>query len=51
MHNATKDELKLDSTTSHSVQVGAKVLGVVNDHATWRVGAAYEHIFGGDADS
>ena len=51
LSTAAHDKLKLDSTTTQSVQIGAKVLGMVNENAAWRVEAAYEHIFGGDADA
>lgn len=51
LSTAAHDKLKLDSTTTQSIQIGAKVLGTVNENAAWRVGAAYEHVFGGDADA
>lgn len=51
LSTAAHDKLKLDSTTAQTVQIGTKVLGTINKSAVWRVGAAYEHVFGGDADA
>lgn len=51
LSTAAHDKLKLDSTTTQTVQIGTKVLGTINESAVWRVGAAYEHVFGGDADA
>lgn len=48
---AANDKLKLDSTTTQTVQLGARATGSFNDVVAWKVGAAYEHVFGGDADS
>lgn len=45
------DKLKLDSTTSQTVQIGTRAVGAFNDNVSWKVGAAYEHVSGGDADS
>lgn len=51
LSTAAHDKLKLDSTTTQTIQIGTKVLGTINENAAWRVGAAYEHVFGGDADA
>lgn len=51
LSTAAHDKLKLDSTTTQTVQIGTKLLGTINENASWRVGAAYEHVFGGDADA
>ena len=36
---------------THTVRAGARLLGDFNDYASWKVGAAYEHVFDGDAES
>ncbi len=36
---------------THAVRAGARLLGDFNDYASWKVGAAYEHVFDGDAES
>lgn len=51
LSTAAHDKLKLNSTTTQTVQIGTKVFGTINESAVWRVGAAYEHVFGGDADA
>ncbi len=48
---AARDKLKLDSATTQTLQAGVRLLGTVNEYASWRAGAAYEHVFGGDADA
>ena len=49
--NLSNDKLELESTVTHAVRVGARLLGDINEYASWRVGAAYEHVFDGDAES
>ena len=48
---AANDKLKLDSATTQTVQIGTRMLGAFSDNVSWKVGAAYEHVFGGDADA
>lgn len=49
--NLSNDKLELESTVTHAVRVGARLLGDINEYASWRVGAAYVHVFDGDAES
>lgn len=51
LNNRYNDKLDLDSTVTHAVRAGAGLLGDFNDYASWKVGAAYEHVFDGDAES
>ena len=51
LNNRHNDKLELDSTVTHAVRAGARLLGDFNDYASWKVGAAYEHVFDGDAES
>ena len=51
LNNRYNDKLELDSTVTHAVRAGARLLGDFNDFASWKVGAAYEHAFDGDAES
>lgn len=51
LNNRYNDKLELDSTVTHAVRAGARLLGDFNDYASWNVGAAYEHVFDGDAES
>ena len=51
LNNRYNDKLDLDSTVTHAVRAGARFLGDFNDYASWKVGAAYEHVFDGDAES
>ena len=51
LNNRYDDRLELDSTVTHAVRAGARLLGDFNDYASWKVGAAYEHVFDGDAES
>lgn len=51
LNNRYNDKLELDSTVTHAVRAGARLLGDFNDYASWKVGAAYEHVFDGDAES
>ena len=51
LNNRYDDKLELDSTVTHAVRAGARLLGDFNDYASWKVGAAYEHVFDGDAES
>ena len=51
LNNRYDDKLELDSTVTHAVRAGARLLGDFNDNASWKVGAAYEHVFDGDAES
>lgn len=50
LNNRYNDKLDLDSTVTHAVRAGARLLGDFNDYASWKVGAAYEHVFDGDAE-
>ena len=51
LNNRYNDKLELDSTVTHAVRAGARLLGDFNDYASWKVGSAYEHVFDGDAES
>lgn len=51
LNNRYNDKLDLDSTVTHAVRAGARLLGDFNDYVSWKVGAAYEHVFDGDAES
>lgn len=51
LNNRYNDKLELDSTVTHALRAGARLLGDSNDYASWKVGAAYEHVFDGDAES
>ena len=51
LNNRYNDKLELDSTVTHAVRAGARLLGDFNDYASWKVGAAYEHVLDGDAES
>ena len=51
LNNRYNDKIELDSTVTHAVRAGARLLGDFNDYASWKVGAAYEHVFDGDAES
>lgn len=51
LNNRYDDRLELDSTVTHAVRAGARLLGDFNDYASWKVGSAYEHVFDGDAES
>lgn len=51
LNNRYNDKLELDSTVTHAVRAGARLLGDFNDYASWKVGAAYEHVFDGNAES
>lgn len=51
LNNRYNDKLDLNSTVTHAVRAGARLLGDFNDYASWKVGAAYEHVFDGDAES
>ena len=51
LNNCYNDKLELDSTVTHAVRAGTRLLGDFNDYASWKVGAAYEHVFDGDAES
>ncbi len=51
LNNRYNDKLELNSTVMHAVRAGARFLGDFNDYASWKVGAAYEHVFDGDAES
>ena len=51
LNNRYNDKLELDSTVTHAVRAGTRLLGDFNDYASWKVGAAYEHVFDGDAES
>ena len=51
LNNRYNDKLELDSTVTHAVRAGARLLGDFNDYASWKVGATYEHVFDGDAES
>ena len=51
LNNRYNDKLDLDSSVTHAVRAGARLLGDFNDYASWKVGAAYEHVFDGDAES
>lgn len=51
LNNRYDDRLELDSTVTHAVRAGVRLLGDFNDYASWKVGAAYEHVFDGDAES
>ena len=51
LNNRYNDKLDLDSTVTHAVRAGARLLGDFNDYASWKVGAAYEQVFDGDAES
>lgn len=51
LNNRYNDKLELDSTVTHAVRAGARLLGDFNDNVSWKVGAAYEHVFDGDAES
>ncbi|MGN1149998.1 MAG: autotransporter outer membrane beta-barrel domain-containing protein, partial [Sutterella sp.] len=45
------EKLKLDSTTAHTLQAGLRLTGKCTESFAWRLGAAYEHVFDGDAES
>lgn len=51
LNNRYNDKLELDSTVTQAVRAGARLLGDFNDYASWKMGAAYEHVFDGDAES
>ena len=51
LNNRYNDKLELDSTVTHALRAGARLLGDFNNYASWKVGAAYEHVFDGDAES
>lgn len=45
------EKLKLDSTQAHTLQIGARATGSFCESSTWRVGAAYQRVFDGDAET
>lgn len=51
IHDEDQSRLHLDSSTAHAVRLGVLTSGSLTKSTSWRSGIAYEHVFGGDADS
>lgn len=51
VHDEDQSRLHLDSSTAHAVRIGVLTSGSLTKSTSWRGGLAYEHVFGGDADS
>lgn len=51
LHNKYHDKLDMDSTVTHAVRVGGRLMGSFCSYADWKLGMAYEHVFDGDAES
>ena len=43
-------KFEANSVTAHAVQTGVRLTGVVQDQLYWKTGAAYEYVFGGEAE-
>lgn len=48
---STGDRLAMSSTTAHAVRFGARLTGELTPMVSWKAGAAFEHVFNGDADA
>ena len=48
---STGDRLAMSSTTAHAVRFGARLTGELTPTVSWKAGAAFEHVFNGDADA
>lgn len=51
LHNNYSDKLEMESTVTHAVRLGSRIIGSFCSYADWKVGLAYEHVFDGDAES
>lgn len=40
----------MDDADTHALRAGLRVIGTPSERIAWRVGAAYEHVFNGDAE-
>ena len=45
------ETLSMSSTTTHALRIGGRLTGDFSETTSWKVGAAYEHVFDGDAEA
>ena len=43
--------LSMSSATTHALRIGGRLTGDFSETTSWKVGAAYEHVFDGDAEA
>lgn len=45
------ETLSMSSATAHALRIGGRLTGDFSETTSWKVGAAYEHVFDGDAEA
>ncbi len=45
------ETLSMSSATTHALRIGGRLTGDLSETTSWKVGAAYEHVFDGDAEA
>ena len=45
------ETLSMSSATTHALRIGGHLTGDFSETTSWKVGAAYEHVFDGDAEA
>ena len=45
------ETLSMSSATTHALRIGGRLTGDFSATTSWKVGAAYEHVFDGDAEA
>lgn len=45
------ETLSMSSATTHALRIGGRLTGYFSETTSWKVGAAYEHVFDGDAEA
>lgn len=45
------ETLSMSSATTHALRIGGRLTGDFSETTSWKVGAAYEHVFDGDAEA
>lgn len=45
------ETLSMSSATTHALRIGGRLTGDFSETTSWKVGAAYEHVFDGDVEA
>lgn len=45
------ETLSMSSASTHALRIGGRLTGDFSETTSWKVGAAYEHVFDGDAEA
>lgn len=51
LDDGQNSRLDLEDTVTHAIRVGVRLSGEAAENIDWRAGAAYEHVFDGDAEA